>query len=322
MAYTAIPYRAAGDPGYTADQINAWIANNMAAMAPDIFTTKGDLFVATGADVGARLAVGANDQILTADSGQTTGVKWAYDPIQDPITAKGGIVFGTAADTVAQVAVGANNTILHADSAQAAGVIWKIWRYFDIFTTKGDLIAASAADTPARAGYTYDGEYLQALSTASNGVDWTRPFGARRADINTFSALASGTWNNHGYISETWDDGLGMTDTINTYFTCPESGFYLIGGMVTADGASGFDANEIIALRVTVNGVDIGLIGMTKLSANMTTYNPSVNGLIIARLTAGDVVRLEEYHDSGANITPSTADTASQLYAHRLGGNN
>ncbi|MEU8379791.1 hypothetical protein AB0C32_11440, partial [Streptosporangium sp. NPDC048865] len=42
-------------------------------------TTKGDLYVATGAGTVARVGVGANDQVLTADSGQAAGVRWA-DP--------------------------------------------------------------------------------------------------------------------------------------------------------------------------------------------------------------------------------------------------
>jgi hypothetical protein len=41
-------------------------------------TTKGDLLVHNGSD-GTRLAVGSNDYILTADSTQTTGVKWAQN---------------------------------------------------------------------------------------------------------------------------------------------------------------------------------------------------------------------------------------------------
>lgn len=42
-----------------------------------IFTAKGDLPVGTGASTAQALAVGANDYVLTADSTQATGTKWA-----------------------------------------------------------------------------------------------------------------------------------------------------------------------------------------------------------------------------------------------------
>jgi hypothetical protein len=39
-------------------------------------TTKGDLYAASAASTPARVAVGSNNQLLIADSAQTTGVKW------------------------------------------------------------------------------------------------------------------------------------------------------------------------------------------------------------------------------------------------------
>lgn len=42
-----------------------------------LLDAKGDLFVGTAADTVARLAVGANGQVLIADSAQAVGVKWA-----------------------------------------------------------------------------------------------------------------------------------------------------------------------------------------------------------------------------------------------------
>lgn len=46
--------------------------------------SKGDMFVATGDDTVARLGVGTDGTVLTADSSQVSGVRWAT-----PATAQG-----------------------------------------------------------------------------------------------------------------------------------------------------------------------------------------------------------------------------------------
>ncbi len=48
-----------------------------AAIAKALVDAKGDLIAATAADTPARLAVGTNGQVLTADSTAATGLKWA-----------------------------------------------------------------------------------------------------------------------------------------------------------------------------------------------------------------------------------------------------
>ena len=47
------------------------------AISPTIVDAKGDIIAATAADTVARLAVGANGTVLTAASGQATGLEWA-----------------------------------------------------------------------------------------------------------------------------------------------------------------------------------------------------------------------------------------------------
>jgi hypothetical protein len=52
-----------------------WVAD-ASGIPATILDAKGDIIAATAADTAARLAVGANGTILTADSTETTGLKW------------------------------------------------------------------------------------------------------------------------------------------------------------------------------------------------------------------------------------------------------
>jgi hypothetical protein len=90
-------------------------------------TTKGDLIVATGAGAITRRGVGSNGQVLTADSAQSDGVKWATpaggsvasDAIFD---AKGDLPVGTGADTAAKLAVGVPGQRISADASATTGL--------------------------------------------------------------------------------------------------------------------------------------------------------------------------------------------------------
>jgi len=56
----------------------SWVAQDDSnAIQNAIVDAKGDLIAATAADTPARLAVGANNTVLTADSTTATGLKWA-----------------------------------------------------------------------------------------------------------------------------------------------------------------------------------------------------------------------------------------------------
>ncbi len=56
----------------------SWVAQDDSnAIQNAIVDAKGDLIAASAADTPARLAVGANGTVLTADSAEATGLKWA-----------------------------------------------------------------------------------------------------------------------------------------------------------------------------------------------------------------------------------------------------
>jgi hypothetical protein len=59
---------------------------------PTIVDAKGDLITATAADTPARIAVGANNTVLTADSTTATGIKWAALPSSSPASATASVV--------------------------------------------------------------------------------------------------------------------------------------------------------------------------------------------------------------------------------------
>jgi len=76
MAYNTVPTVTTGDL-WTAAMHNTYIKDNFAAGVPAIFTTKGDLAVASGSMAAARLAAGADGKVLIPDSSQALGMLWA-----------------------------------------------------------------------------------------------------------------------------------------------------------------------------------------------------------------------------------------------------
>jgi len=160
-----------------------WTDPTATLVAKSILTTKGDLFVATASATPARLAVGTNNFILTADSAQTAGVKWA-DPTTSLmakalLTAKGDIIAATASATPTNLAVGTNGFILMADSAQTPGIKWTdpaaTLVAKSLYSAKGSILAATAASTPANLGVGSDTYILTADSLQSAGVKWADP---------------------------------------------------------------------------------------------------------------------------------------------------
>ena len=119
---------------------------------------KGDLLAGSGADTVARVPVGTDGRVLSADAASPAGLKWiqlagAYVPVTDKgaangvatldatgkvptaqlppgggvgtlFDAKGDILAGFANDDPRRLAVGSNGQVLTADTAQALGVKW------------------------------------------------------------------------------------------------------------------------------------------------------------------------------------------------------
>jgi hypothetical protein len=92
--------------------------NAFDALAPT--TTKGDIIVSNGSD-NIRLAVGSNGTVLTADSGETSGVKWGT-ALSNPMTTRGDIITGGVSGAAQRLALGTTGKMLASDGTD---VIWQ-----------------------------------------------------------------------------------------------------------------------------------------------------------------------------------------------------
>lgn len=101
--------------------IYTYINNNIVALF-NTLTTKGDIFGFDGSNYG-RLGVGTNNQVLTADSAQPFGIKWASVANVTNLTTKGDLLgFDTANN---RIPVGSNGQVLTARSTNPLGVAWE-----------------------------------------------------------------------------------------------------------------------------------------------------------------------------------------------------
>ena len=67
----------AADMNQNFDDVEAFINSTPGVVQNSIVDAKGDLIAATGSDAVSRLAVGTDTYVLTADSGEATGLIWA-----------------------------------------------------------------------------------------------------------------------------------------------------------------------------------------------------------------------------------------------------
>ena len=107
-------------------------------------TTKGDL---SGFDTTFdRVPIGTNNQVLTADSAQALGLKWATPTdVQPPTTTKGDLSgFSTAQ---ARIPVGTNGTLLFADSTQSLGLLYRVIADSDVPNLAASKITSGTFDT-------------------------------------------------------------------------------------------------------------------------------------------------------------------------------
>jgi len=199
------------------------LGDNAQNTKPKVVDAKGDLIVGTAADTAARLAVGTNGHLLTAASGEATGLKYALDPVFDLVTTKGDIVAATAADTLTRLGVGANDTVLTAASGEATGLKWATvssgaWTLLHTVSLSGATVVTQNVDFT---GYqqaivvvdnTKDSANTYNLTTGFNGAS-TGVYGV----VTSFDSASVVTKSN-GRLGQEGSGGAQKSNTIVEYF--------------------------------------------------------------------------------------------------------
>ena len=160
-----------------------------------IFDAKGDLIAASAADTAARLAVGANDTVLTADSSTATGLKWA-SPASGGMTLLSTTTLSGATTTVSSI-----NQTYNTLFVLMTGVNVAANKYIEILpnnaytgsyvesacnpTTVSTVAAAGSAVRP------YSGNHNLKAATTSNACALTIYNYASTTDIKPFDLSSS-----------------------------------------------------------------------------------------------------------------------------------
>jgi hypothetical protein len=193
-------------------EILAWGVFDVAnTISNTLIDAKGDILAGSAADTVSRLAVGANDTVLTADSSTATGLKWAAvasGPTDWTLLNAGGTAL-TGATTITVSSLSAKQMLILVDAASAGS---------------GDQLSIRF-NSDSNNNYTQFGLYINPQSTYSNTLV---------AGESSYSSLNRILLGNLGNNTASTCDGaifVDLTDKTGNHF------YDMVSGVTTGGGS-------------------------------------------------------------------------------------
>lgn len=225
-----------------------------AKVAKSTATTKGDLLVAQGSADVVRLGLGSNGYVLTADSAQSTGVKWAAPP-PNPSTTKGDLVTHDGS-TSTRLPVGTSGYTLQASSGESTGLKWvnvgetvqdnrtgETWSSIASGNQWGDILSI----TLSSGTWLISGNATW-LSTSTSTAAYVN-IGISTTSGNSSTGLVFGS--NYLSTQKTTTSDSRNSLTIAPYIVTPSSGTtYYLKGYADASSSNLQVAGRLTAVRI------------------------------------------------------------------------
>lgn len=314
-----------------------WDQIDIAGIAETLIDAKGDLIAGSAADTAARLPVGSNDQVLTADSGEATGLKWS-GAVGNGGAAPNAIIngdfpFWQRSTSIAAITDDAfvadrfaykkSGVMVHTVSRSTTVPTQAQSGHQSTYSLKVDCTTIDASITGSdhtAISYKVEGYdfarfvgqtvtlqfWVRATKTGTYCVAF-RNSGTDRSYVIEYTISSADTWEKKT-VSLTFDYSGGTWDYTNG--TGIEIGWVLAAGSTLHTTADAWQTGNFIATSNQVNGVDNVANDFFLSQIQFATTVPSTGFVSAGESIQGEMALCQRYYTKTFPLATAPADNA------------